>query len=159
MELSNWMLMVMPSCVTDPEDDSSSSSHHHHTWRSAGRDSNGRSAISASYRSSVWRELSNSPQSIFISGIGNATITKRNCTANDEFLVLQYTGSSPGIWPNSGNNWQPRGYINFVVETTAYFVNPDGLPAEGMPGSALPYPITTAYSPIITDYIPDRNPS
>lgn len=103
-------------------------------------------------------ELSNSPQSIFISGIGNATITKRNCTANDEFLVLQYTGSSPGIWPNSGNNWQPRGYINFVVETTAYFVNPDGLPAEGMPGSALPYPITTAYSPIITDYIPIEIP-
>jgi len=103
-------------------------------------------------------ELSNSPQSIFISGIGNATITKRNCTANDEFLVLQYTGSSPGIWPNSGNNWQPRGYINFVVETTAYFVNPDGLPAEGMPGSALPYPITTSFSPIITDYIPIEIP-
>jgi hypothetical protein len=103
-------------------------------------------------------ELSNSPQSIFISGIGNATITKRNCTANDEFLVLQYTGSSPGIWPNSGNNWKPRGYINFVVETTAYFVNPDGLPAEGMPGSALPYPITTAFSPVITDYIPIEIP-
>ena len=103
-------------------------------------------------------DLSNSPQSIFISGIGNATITKRNCTANDEFLVLQYTGSSPGIWPNSGNNWKPRGYINFVVETTAYFVNPDGLPAEGMPGSALPYPITTAFSPAITDYIPIEIP-
>ena len=103
-------------------------------------------------------DLSNTPQSIFISGIGNATITKRNRTADDEFLVLQYTGSSPGIWPNSGNNWKPRGYINFVVETTAYFVNPDGLPSEGMPGTALPYPVSTEFSPAITDYIPIEIP-
>jgi len=103
-------------------------------------------------------DLSNSPQSVFVSGIGNATLTKRNRTADDEFLVLQYTGSSPGIWPNSGNNWKPRGYVNFVVETTAYFVNPDGLPAEGMPGTALPFPVTTAFSPVITDYIPIEIP-
>ena len=103
-------------------------------------------------------DLSNTPQSIFISGIGNATITKRNRTADDEFLVLQYTGSSPGIWPNSGNTWKPRGYINFVIETTAYFVNPDGLPSEGMPGTALPYPVSTEFSPAITDYIPIEIP-
>lgn len=103
-------------------------------------------------------DLSNSPQSIFISGIGNATITKRNRTADDEFLVLQYTGSSPGIWPNSGNDWKPRGYINFIVETTAYFVNPDGLPAQGMPGTAAPFPVTTAFSPVVTDYIPIEIP-
>jgi hypothetical protein len=103
-------------------------------------------------------DLSNSPQSVFISGIGNATITKRNRTANDEFLVLQYVGSTPGIWPNSGTNWVPRGYINFVVETTTYFVNPDGLPAEGLPGTAMPYPVSIAFSPSFTDYIPIHIP-
>ena len=44
------------------------------------------------------------------------------------------------------------------METTAYFVNPDGLPAEGMPGTALPFPVTTAFSPVITDYIPIEIP-
>ena len=103
-------------------------------------------------------DLSTTPQSVFISGIGNATITKRNRTASDEFLVLQYVGSTPGIWPNSGNDWKPRGYINFVVETTTYFVNPDGRPAEGMPGTAMPYPVSIAFSPSITDYIPIQIP-
>ena len=103
-------------------------------------------------------DLSTTPQSVFVSGIGNATITKRNRTADDEFIVLQYTGSSPGIWPNSGNDWKPRGYINFVIETTSYFVNPDGLPADGMPGSALPYPVSIDFSPAFTDYIPINIP-
>ena len=103
-------------------------------------------------------DLSTTPQSVFISGIGNATITKRNRTASDEFLVLQYVGSTPGIWPNSGNDWKPRGYINSVVETTTYFVNPDGRPAEGMPGTAMPYPVSIAFSPSITDYIPIQIP-
>ena len=103
-------------------------------------------------------DLSNTPQSVFISGIGNATITKRNRTADDEFIVLQYTGSSPGIWPNSGNDWKPRGYINFVIETTSYFVNPDGLPADGLPGSAMPYPVSIDFSPAFTDYIPINIP-
>ena len=48
--------------------------------------------------------LENRPQSVFYSKIGSATITNRLTTKGDEFLVLQYIGSTPGIY-GLGNNW------------------------------------------------------
>jgi len=94
------------------------------------------------------------PQSIFYSQIGNATLKNRQRTSDDEFIVIQYFGSTPGIWPQgatglyaTGNNWVPGGYVNFIIDTTAYFQNPDDLPGVGLSGSAQPFPISTNYSP------------
>ena len=87
------------------------------------------------------------PQSIFYSQLGNATLKNRQQTSDDEFIVIQYFGSTPGIYPNSGNNWVPGGYVNFVIDTTTYFSNPDDLPGPGLSGTAQPFPINTSYSP------------
>lgn len=50
--------------------------------------------------------LENTPQSVFYSKIGTATISNRLRTKPDEFIVLQYFGSTPGIW-GIGNDWVP----------------------------------------------------
>ena len=52
--------------------------------------------------------LSESPQSIFYSGIGNATIDARLRTKEAEFIVIKYFGSTPGIY-GTGNKWVPAG--------------------------------------------------
>lgn len=90
--------------------------------------------------------LENLPQSVFYSKIGTATIKNRLHTKADEFVVLEYFGSTPGLW-GVGNQWVPGGYLNFVVGTTSYFVDPDGRPAVGLSGSAAPFPITYRYQP------------
>ena len=43
------------------------------------------------------KDLEASPQSVFYSGIGDATLLNRNRTKADEFIVLQYVGSTPGV--------------------------------------------------------------
>ena len=43
------------------------------------------------------------PQSIFYSQLGTATLKNRQRTRDDEFIVIQYFGSTPGNYPNSGN--------------------------------------------------------
>ncbi len=87
------------------------------------------------------------PQSIFYSQLGTATLKNRQRTRDDEFIVIQYFGSTPGNYPNSGNGWVPGGYVNFVIDTTTYFANPDDLPGPGLSGSSQPFPITTNFSP------------
>ena len=37
-----------------------------------------------------FKELETSPQSVFYSGIGDATLLNRNRTKDDQFIVLQY---------------------------------------------------------------------
>ncbi len=91
--------------------------------------------------------LEKTPQSVFYSKIGTATIKNRLRTKANEFVVLQYFGSTPGLW-GTGNNWVPGGYVNFVVGTTSYFLDPDGRPAVGLSGTAAPYSITLADQPM-----------
>ena len=90
--------------------------------------------------------LSESPQSIFYSGIGNATISARLRTKDTEFIVIKYFGSTPGIY-GTGNEWVPAGYVNFSIGTTSYFVDPDGRPALGLSGTAAPYPVSIEFGP------------
>ncbi len=90
--------------------------------------------------------LSQSPQSVFTSGIGNATISSRLHTKDTEYIVIKYFGSTPGIY-GTGNEWVPAGYVNFSIETTTYFKDPDGRPSLGLSGSSAPFPITTNYGP------------
>jgi hypothetical protein len=91
--------------------------------------------------------LEKTPQSVFYSKIGTATIKNRLRTKANEFVVLQYFGSTPGLW-GVGNNWVPGGSVNFVVGTTSYFLDPDGRPAVGLSGTAAPYSITLADQPM-----------
>lgn len=42
--------------------------------------------------------LEKTPQSVFYSKIGTATIKNRLRTKANEFVVLQYFGSTPGLW-------------------------------------------------------------
>ena len=101
--------------------------------------------------------LENRPQSVFYSKIGTATITNRLTTKGDEFLVLQYIGSTPGIY-GLANNWKPGGFVNIVVESTAYYQTLDGRDAQGMSGTAAPYPISSTASPVLQNWIPIEIP-
>ena len=86
------------------------------------------------------------PQSIIVSGIGNATLKARLRTKPTEYIVIKYFGSTPGIY-GTGNNWVPAGYINFAIGVTTFFTDPDGRPGAGLSGSAAPYPISTSFGP------------
>jgi len=90
--------------------------------------------------------LSESPQSIFVSGIGNATLKARLRTTDTEFIVIRYFGSTPGLY-GTGNEWVPAGYVNFTIGTTSYFKDPDGRPARGLSGTAAPFPVSNDFGP------------
>lgn len=92
-------------------------------------------------------ELLTTPQSVFYSGIGNATIKARLRTKETEFVLIQYFGSTPGIY-GTGNKWVPGGYVNFSIGTTSYFKDPDGRPALGLSGTAAPYPVSLKFGPV-----------
>lgn len=101
--------------------------------------------------------LENRPTSVFYSKIGTATVTNRLRTKPDEFIVLQYLGSTPGVY-GIGNNWVPGGYVNIVVESTAYYQTLDGRDAQGITGTAAPFPISTSDSPVMKNWIPIEIP-
>jgi len=90
--------------------------------------------------------LSESPQSVFVSGIGNATLKARLHTKDTEFIVIRYFGSTPGLY-GTGNKWVPAGYVNFTIGTTSYFKDPDGRPSLGLSGTAAPFPVSYNYGP------------
>ena len=92
-------------------------------------------------------DLEKTPQSVFYSKIGTATIKNRLRTKATEFVVLQYFGSTPGLF-GIGNDWVPGGYVNFVVGTTSYFLDPDVRPGVGLSGTAAPYSISLSDQPM-----------
>ena len=88
------------------------------------------------------KQLEVRPQSVFYSGIGDATQVNRNRTGDDEYIVLQYVGSSPGNWGgfyNKGRDWKPGGFVNIRIGTTAYYQTLDGRDSQGQ--LAQPHPI------------------
>jgi hypothetical protein len=101
--------------------------------------------------------LENRPQSVFYSGIGDATIHGRNYTKADQFLVLQYIGSTPGVY-GAGAAWVPGGYVNIRIGTTMYYQTLDGRDYVGMSGTSAPYPITNSDSPVMKNWIPIEIP-
>ena len=86
------------------------------------------------------------PQSIFVSGIGDATLKARLRTKPTEYIVIKYFGSTPGIY-GTGNAWVPAGYVNFAIGVTTFFTDPDGKGGAGLSGSAAPYPISSSFGP------------
>ncbi len=104
-------------------------------------------------------------------GATNA-LTSRNRTKDDQFIVLQYYGSTPGrnnVTESELDDpalWSPGTYMQYKVGTTYYFENLDGVKNDGMPGTAAPYPISigtgrvSGYRPVLGDktYIPVEIP-
>ena len=40
----------------------------------------------------------------------------------------------------------PRAYLQFTINTTGYFKDPDGVVRDGIPGTAAPYPVTEQFN-------------
>ena len=101
--------------------------------------------------------------SIFTGGKGN-NIKNKAKTKEMQFIVVENFGCTPtvffpgkingSIWPVGDYRGRkirnalggPRAYIQFIVNTTGYFKDSDGVPRNGLPGNVAPYPLTTQFS-------------
>ncbi len=100
--------------------------------------------------------------SIFIGGVGG-NITKPASTSATQFIVVEDVGVTPtdyhgtlvtgttiadyrGLCGGLGGVISgPRAYLQVRINTTDYFLDPDGVGNDGVPGTAAPYPKTTFY--------------
>ena len=112
--------------------------------------------------------------SVFIGGIGN-NITKPAETTATEFVVIEDIAVSPtlplGIAAGAGAtpilvttdvrglSYDPvqgtaggRSYVQVRINTTDYFLDPDNVPNDGIPGTASPYPRSLNFQPSFNLY-------
>ena len=111
--------------------------------------------------------------SIFVGGFGN-NITKPAETTATQFCVIEdiavtpsaftqnagdraggstYRGLPTGTGTNSSTGIAgPRGYVQIRINTTDYFLDPDNVGNDGVPGSASPYPRSVNFQPCFTLY-------
>jgi len=112
--------------------------------------------------------------SIFIGGFGN-NITKPAETTATEFVVIEDVSCTPSlptsdlaasgaagtVVPGQLNGWTlvatggvfgPRAYLQVRINTTDYFLNPDNVTNDGIPGSASPYPRSLDFQPSFNLY-------
>ena len=95
--------------------------------------------------------------SIFIGGFGN-NITKPAETTATQFCVIEDVGCDPTMYGGSGAAVTTgivnglRSYVQVRINTTDYFLDPDNIGNDGIPGSASPYPRTVAVQPTFTLY-------
>ena len=114
--------------------------------------------------------------SIFIGGFGN-NITKPAETTATEFVVIEDVACTPTL-PGTGaatsaatavagqlNAWTqatagaagagtfgPRAYLQVRINTTDYFLNPDNVTNDGIPGTGSPYPRSLDFQPSFNLY-------
>ena len=117
--------------------------------------------------------------SIFIGGKGN-NITKPAETSATQFVVIEDIGCTPSLpysctddtvvvrrglstqsavaggaetasTPSSGLAG-PKAYLQVRINTTDYFLDPDGIGNDGVPGSAAPYPRSVFFQPSFNLY-------
>ena len=103
--------------------------------------------------------------SIFTGGIGNNLPNPANTSAN-QFIVVDEFGCTPsamilgtadGGGIATGATYRgyatynsiagPRAFIQFRINTTDYFSDPDGVARDGIPGSFAPYPRSIFFEP------------
>lgn len=103
--------------------------------------------------------------SIFVGQFGRA-ITKPAETTATQFVVIEDFGSTPGYTDGVGNGMPtqpdiignqgalypaqlvaPDGQVQIRINTTDYFLRPDGIPFPGIDGSAAPYPRSVWFRP------------
>jgi len=111
--------------------------------------------------------------SIFIGGKGN-NITKPAETSATQFVVIEDIGCTPSLpFGTDGsatatsirglrqklNNAQatsclygPKAYVQVTINTTDYFLDPDGIGNDGVPGTAAPYPRSVYFQPSFNLY-------
>ena len=91
--------------------------------------------------------------SIFIGGAGN-NITKPAETSATQFVVIEDIGVTPTDYHSVVGGTTSRGlvhvanneisgplaYLQVTINTTDYFLDPDGVGNDGVPGTAAPYP-------------------
>ena len=105
--------------------------------------------------------------SIFIGGFGN-NITKPAETTATQFVVIEDVAVSPTAFLVSGTGagayyrgletgaengvYGNRAYIQIRINTTDYFLDPDNVGNDGIPGAASPYPRSTDFQPCFNLY-------
>ena len=110
--------------------------------------------------------------SIFVGGLGN-NITKPAETTATEFVVIEDIATTPTLGCSSimpagqvvrGLNTAgttngilagvagPRSYVQVRINTTDYFLDPDNIPNDGIPGAASPYPRSINFQPSFNLY-------
>ena len=111
--------------------------------------------------------LTGSATSIFIGGFGN-NITKPAETTATQFVVIEDVAVSPSLGLYSGEVvgttlrgldqgaengvYGNRAYIQVRINTTDYFLDPDNVGNDGIPGAASPYPRSTDFQPCFNLY-------
>ncbi len=109
-------------------------------------------------------ELSERRQSVLVGADindGFGVLTKSLYTEADEYIVLDYIGSTPGGFQRDelkGSNWGPRGFVNVILDDTAYYQTLDGRDYDGISGIGAPYPISRNYQPAYRTKIPIEIP-
>ena len=113
--------------------------------------------------------------SIFVGGFGN-NITKPAETTATQFCVIEDIAVTPSAFvqhvrsqaSNSGQTYRglptnttsggstgiagPRAYVQIRINTTDYFLDPDNVGNDGVPGSASPYPRSVNFQPCFNLY-------
>lgn len=109
--------------------------------------------------------------SIFVGGFGN-NITKPAETTATQFCVIEDVAVTPSAFTaygssvsyrglsasNSGNAGDstgiagPRAYVQIRINTTDYFLDPDNVGNDGVPGTASPYPRSVNFQPCFNLY-------
>tara|TARA_R110001592_G_scaffold178453_3_gene419463 strand:+ start:6168 stop:6803 length:636 start_codon:yes stop_codon:yes gene_type:complete len=108
--------------------------------------------------------------SIFVGGVGN-NITKPAETTATEFVVIEDIATTPSLGAWAGVTADtvvrgllvdgatgvaglagPRAYVQVRINTTDYFLDPDNIPNDGIPGAASPYPRSINFQPAFNLY-------
>lgn len=103
--------------------------------------------------------------SIFVGGLGN-NITKPAETSATEFVVIEDIAVTPTAFVGSANAAEyrgltgnlgaglcgPRAYVQVRINTTDYFLDPDNVPNDGIPGTGSPYPRSVNFQPSFNLY-------
>jgi|DEB0MinimDraft_4_1074332.scaffolds.fasta_scaffold01986_10 hypothetical protein len=103
--------------------------------------------------------------SIFVGGAGN-NITKPAETTATEFVVIEDIAVTPTLGVHSavtdgteirglrssGGIAGPRAYVQVRINTTDYFLDPDNIPNDGIPGAGSPYPRSINFQPSFNLY-------
>ncbi len=115
--------------------------------------------------------------SIFIGGFGN-NITKPAETTATEFVVIEDVSCTPSLAADATTvaattggagalavgqlagfvvatttaMFGPRAYVQVRINTTDYFLNPDNVTNDGIPGTASPYPRSLDFQPSFNLY-------
>ena len=106
----------------------------------------------ASHGGTAGASVAGTSYSIFIGGLGN-NITKPAETTATQFVVIEDIGCDATAYDATADGITGfRSYIQVVINTTSYFLDPDNVGNDGVAGTAAPYPRTIAFQPSFNLY-------